>query len=159
MSSDSVNKPATRASTFADAFGALLGVVFCTAGGIFFSIGFLTGGVAALAADFGVSFAGALAIAFGTGFVFAFTTPLGAGFVFVTALGIGLDLAFALPVAARVPIVAFVPSLFAFAFAVTNVDSPETHYGRTVSISILETPETQKRVSVLKPLYEFNAII
>ena len=103
---------------------------FCVAVGIIFSTVILTTLVTALATAFGAGFAGVLATTFGVGFAFGFTTTFGAGFVLETTFGAALILALALTVATRVPVVAFLPVAFAFAFAVTNFDSPETHEGR-----------------------------
>lgn len=103
---------------------------FCVAVGIVFSTVLLTTLVTALATALGAGFAGALATALGAGFVFGFTTIFGAGFVLATTFEATLVLALALTFATRVPVVAFLPVAFAFAFAVTNFDSPETHEGR-----------------------------
>ena len=110
----------------------MLGVVFdtdffCVAVDIIFSTVLLTTLVTALTTALGAGFAGALATAFGAGFAFGFTT-FGAGFVLEATFGAVLALALTVPM--RVPVVAFLPVAFAFAFAVTNFDSPETHEGR-----------------------------
>ena len=117
------------------ALDGMLGVAFdtdffCVAVGIIFSTVLLTTLVTALTTAFGAGFAGALATAFGAGFAFGFTTTFGAGFVLATTFEATLVLALALTVATRVPVVAFLLVAFAFAFAVTNFDSPETHEGR-----------------------------
>ena len=103
---------------------------FCVAVGIIFSTVLLTTLVTALATALGVGFAGVLATAFGAVFAFGFTTTFGVGFVLATTFGVAFVLALPLTVATRVPVVAFLPVAFAFAFAVTNFDSPETHEGR-----------------------------
>ena len=115
------------------ALDGVLGVVFdtgffCVAVGIIFSTVLLTTLVTALTTALGAGFTGALATAFGAGFAFGFTTIFGAGFVLETTFGAALALALTVPM--RVPVVAFLPVAFAFAFAVTNFDSPETHEGR-----------------------------
>ncbi|MCY7389706.1 MAG: hypothetical protein LH481_16890 [Burkholderiales bacterium] len=160
FNSDSVSKPGIRVSTFAGALEVDFVTGFCATGGIIFSTVFLTVLATALAAVLGAGFAGTLATALGTGFVFvfvfgfgfttlfgadfvfattfgagfAFATTFGAGFAFATTFGAGLALAFTLTVAARLPVVAFLPVAFAFALAVTNFNSPETRYRRFMEL-------------------------
>jgi len=141
-----VGKPGTRISTLDDAFATDFGT--------------------ALSTVFGAGFAGALAAGLGAGLAFGLTTVFEAGFALATTFGAGLAFGFTLGfVAALIFDVAPFTVLplafafgFAFAFAVDNFNSPETSLFVVLWV-FWETPETQKRVSVLKPLCEFNAII
>ena len=107
-----------RVSDFNEVFGAGFVCVLGTAGCIAFSTDLTVNLVTGL--DTGL--AGVFATSFGADLTFCLATAFGAGFAFATILGAG----FALTLPATT--FAFLPSLlaFGFAFAVTNVISPET---------------------------------
>ena len=119
-----------RVSTLADAFGADFVDGVCIFDGVTFATVIAANFVAGLAADFGTGFAGTLVTDFGAGFAlaFTFTNALGAGLALAATFGVGLALTLTFALTFIAVTLVFFPTTFAlvFAFAVTNVNPPET---------------------------------